>query len=319
MSRRGRFIVVAAVALAAAFGVAVGAAVLGGGDDGDDRPKGVPPLVLDLGVRQDREAAALRQAGQLFRAGHEAQGGEVLAPYDSLQAQVGKTLAKWPDHSLAELEALAAAHPQSGAVLFHLGLARFWDGDKDGAVDAWRAARTSDPDSVYAVRADDLLYRRFAPGLPAFIPSFASDPALAKLGPQRQLAALERRARRGGVRDKLLYGLVLQRLERPISARKQYADAVRLAPTDVEAQVADAVGRFDKANPSAAFSRLGPLARKHPRSASVRFHLGLMLLWIGQIEDAKRQFTLAAAERRSPLAREAEKLLSRLEDVRKPE
>ena len=319
MSRRARFIVVAAVALAAAVGVGIGAAFLGGSDGGEGRASGVPPFVLDLGVRQDQEAQALRRAGLLFRAGQEARGGQVLASYDSLQARVGKSLAKWPDGSLAELEQLAREHPESGAVLFHLGLARFWSGDRDGAVAAWREARVKDPDSVYAVRSDDLLYRRFAPGLPTFIPQFAPDPKLSRLGPSRQLAALERAARRPDVHAKLLYGLALQRIERPASARREYAAAARLAPRDPEALVADAVGRFDKANPALAFSRLGPLARRYPRSASVRFHLGLLLLWIGRTEDAKRQLILASRVKRSVLAGEARRLLARLEEVRKPQ
>lgn len=319
MSRRARFIVVAAVAFAAAVGVGIGAALVGGSDGGDDRPSGVPPFVLDLGVRQDPEAQALRRAGLLFRAGHETEGSRALAGYDSLQARIGKSLAKWPDGSLAELEQLARQHPESGAVLFHLGLARFWSGDREGAVLAWREARAKDPDSVYAVRADDLLYRQFAPGLPTFIPGFKADPAIARLAPARQLTALERGARRGDAHAKLLYGLALQRIERPASARREYAAAAHLAPRDPEALVADAVGRFDKANPSAAFSRLGPLAQRYPRSASVRFHLGLLLLWIGQTEQARRQLTLASGMKRSALAGEARRLLTRLEDVRKPQ
>jgi tetratricopeptide (TPR) repeat protein len=319
MSRRARFIVVTAVALAAAVGVGIGAALVGGSDGSGDRPSGVPPYVLDLGVRQDSEAQALRRAGLLFRAGHHAESGRVLAGYDSLQAQIGRSLAKWPDDSLAELERLAREHPESGAVLFHLGLARFWSGDRDGALAAWREARARDPDSVYAVRADDLLYREFAPGLPTFIPAFKPDPTIARLDPARQLAALERAARRRDVHAKLLYGLALQRIERPASARREFAAAARLAPRDPEALVADAVGRFDKANPSLAFSRLGPLARRYPQSPSVRFHLGLLLLWIGRPEDAKRQLTLASRAKRSVLAREARRLLTRLEDVRKPQ
>jgi tetratricopeptide (TPR) repeat protein len=317
MSRRARFIVVAAVALAAAVGVGIGAALVGGSDGGDDRPSGIPPYVLDLGVRQDPEAQALRRAGLLFRAGHQAEGGRALVRYDSLQAQVGKALATWPDGSLADLEELAREHPESGAVLFHLGLARFWSGDRDGAVAAWREARAKDPDSVYAVRADDLLYRQYAPGLPTFIPGFTPDPKLERLGPTRQLAALRRAAGRRDVHAKLLYGLALQRIERPASARREYAAAAHLAPGDPEALVADAVGRFDKANPSLAFSRLGPLARRYPQSASVRFHLGLLLLWIGRPEDARRQLTLASREKPSALAGEARRLLNRLEDVRK--
>jgi tetratricopeptide (TPR) repeat protein len=319
MSRRARFIVVTAVALAAAVGVGIGAALVGGSDGSGDRPSGVPPYVLDLGVRQDSEAQALRRAGLLFRAGHHAESGRVLAGYDSLQAQIGRSLAKWPDDSLAELERLAREHPESGAVLFHLGLARFWSGDRDGALAAWREARARDPDSVYAVRADDLLYREFAPGLPTFIPAFKPDPTIARLDPARQLAALERAARRRDVHAKLLYGLALQRIERPASARREFAAAARLAPRDPEALVADAVGRFDKANPSLAFSRLGPLARRYPQSPSVRFHLGLLLLWIGRPEDAKRQLTRASRAKRSVLAREARRLLTRLEDVRKPQ
>jgi tetratricopeptide (TPR) repeat protein len=317
MSRRARFIVVTAVALAAAVGVAIGAALVGGSDGGGDRPSGVPPYVLDLGVRQDPEAQALRRAGLLFRAGQQAEGGRVLDRYDSLQAQIGRSLATWPDGSLFELEQLAREHPASGAILFHLGLARFWSGDRDGAIAAWREARAKDPDSVYAVRADDLLYRQFAPGLPTFIPGFRPDPTIARLDPARQLGALERAARRRDVHAKLLYGLALQRIERPASARREYAAAARLAPRDPEALVADAVGRFDKANPSLAFSRLGPLARRYPQSPSVRFHLGLLLLWIGRQEDAKRQLTLASRAKGSVLAREARRLLTRLEDVRK--
>src|SRR4029453_6448692 len=51
MSRRTRLILVAAVAAAAALGVIGGAALLGGYDEADALPKGVPPFVVDLGVR----------------------------------------------------------------------------------------------------------------------------------------------------------------------------------------------------------------------------------------------------------------------------
>jgi hypothetical protein len=99
-----------------------------------------------------------------------------------------------------------------------------------------------------------------------------------------------------------------------VSARRQFAAAAELAPRDPEALVADAVGRFDKDRPQEAFSRLGPLARRFPRAATVRFHLGLLLLWLGDVEGSQAQLR-RAARLRSPLAREAERLLSRLEDV----
>jgi tetratricopeptide (TPR) repeat protein len=309
---------VAAVALAAAGGVVVGALLLSSDGDGTKRPAGIPPFVVDLGVRLDPEAQALRRAAQAYRGGDRSRVGGILAGHTSPQAEVGKALATWPDGSLARLEQLADVYPKSGAVLFHLGLARYWDGDSEGAVAAWQLTRRLDPDTAYAVRASNLVFRSFAPGLPVFIPSFRTDPRVARLAPARQLAALARAARRPDVRAKLLYGVALQRIERPISARGQFAAAARLAPNNLEAQVADAVGRFDKAQPERAFSRLGPLTRRYRRSATVRFHLGLMLLWLGQVDEAKKQLRLAAQVPKSALGREAERLLARLETVRKP-
>jgi tetratricopeptide (TPR) repeat protein len=318
MSRRVRVVLVAAIAVAAALGVAAGAALVGRGGNDDRRQKGVPPYVVDLGVRTDPEARALRRAAAAYRAGQRGRARRILAGQTSIQARVGVALASWPEASTTRLEELALAHPQSGAVFFHLGLARFWDGDRDGALASWRAARSRNPDSAYAIRAADLLFRNFPPGLPTFIPSFRPNPGLSRLSPARQLAVLERRSRSRSVRAKLLYGLALQRLERPVSARRQYAAAARIAPSNPEALVADAVGRFDKANPERAFSRLGPLSRRFPRAATVRFHLGLLLLWLGQLDGAKRQLRMAAARRDSLLAREANRLLARLEDVQKP-
>jgi tetratricopeptide (TPR) repeat protein len=318
MSRRLRLILVAAVAAAAALAVVGGAALFGGDDEADALPKGVPPFVVDLGVRTDPDAVALRRAARAYQAGERRRAGRILAGHSSLQAQVGRALSGWPDGSRDRLERLARENPGSGAVLFHLGLARFWTGDRDGALDAWRSASSRDPDSGYAIRSGDLLFRQFPPGLPSFIPSVGADRSVTRLAPARQLAVLERRARGRDVHAKLLYGLALQRIDRPISARRQYAEAARLAPRDPEALVADAVGRFDKAHPERAFGRLGPLTRRFPQAATVRFHLGLLLLWLGRLDEAREQLRMAAERKESPLAREAERLLTRLETVRKP-
>ena len=115
---------------------------------------------------------------------------------------------------------------------------------------------------------------------------------------------------------RLHYGLALQRLGRPVSARRVYEDAAKRYPGDVEALVAAAVGRFAKERPEAAFSRLGPLSRRFPDAATVRFHLGLLLLWSSQVEEAERQLRLAArAEPGSRLAEQARRYLEELKKM----
>ena len=130
-----------------------------------------------------------------------------------------------------------------------------------------------------------------------------------------------RDASRPDAHAKLLYGLALQRLGRRLSAQRQFDAAAKLDPGDPETQVAAAVGRFDKSRPSAAFSRLGPLTKRYPHAATVRFHLGLLLLWLarsqpGALAEGKRQLRLVRKEQPgSPLAREAKRLLAGLEGV----
>jgi len=315
VSRRSRVLLVVAIAVAAAVGVVGGAAVLGPDDEPKaTRPEGVPPVLVDVGVRQDGDARLLRRAARLHARGQRAQAERLFAQGDSVDAEAAAAIAAWPDGSLARLEDLARGHPSSGAVGFHLGLARFWSGDTNGALDAWRVTRARDPDSAFAVRAGDLLFRRFPPGNPTFVPSFRGPASVRRLRAPAQLAALARMARRPDPRAKLLYGVALQRLDRPVSARRQFAAAAALAPRSPDAQVAEAVGRFEKERPERAFSRLGPLSRRFSRAATVRFHLGLLLLWIGDVEGAKRQ--LARATRMGPpISREATRLLDRLEAV----
>ena len=119
------------------------------------------------------------------------------------------------------------------------------------------------------------------------------------------------------MRRQLLYGVGLQRVGRPLSAARAFDEAARRYPNDVEAQVAGAVGAFDKDTPARAFGRLGPLTRTYPDEPTVRFHLGVLLLWTGRVEGAERQFRLAAkAQPRSPLAREAKRYLETIREAR---
>ena len=148
---------------------------------------------------------------------------------------------------------------------------------------AWRAAIEAEPDTPYAVLAGNLLHPKSPRGLPAFIPSFAAPAEIVRLAPRRQLDALRQRAERDGTRELLLYGVGLQRVGRPVSAAAAFARAARRAPANAEAQVAAAVGQFDKDAPERAFGRLGPLTRRFPDEPTVRFHLGVLLLWTGRV------------------------------------
>ena len=138
-----RVYAVVALAAAAAAALVVAGVVITRTTAGDaaraplaqDRPRrGAPPLVLELGVRDDAEARSLRAAAELYRRGEWAAARRAFARHDALEAQVGAALAAWPrvrardPRSLRRLEELARAHPRSGVVYFHLGLARLWTG-----------------------------------------------------------------------------------------------------------------------------------------------------------------------------------------------
>src|SRR4029079_18486482 len=102
----------------------------------------------------------------------------------------------------------------------------------------------------------------------------------------------------------------LQRVGRPLAAARVFDQAALRYQNDVEAQVAGAVGQFDKDAPGRAFGRLGPLSGTYPNEPTVRFHLGVLLLWTGRIAQAERQFRLAARPQPGcPLAREAARYL----------
>lgn len=321
MSARNRVVFFVALAAASAVGV-VGVAVVSSGDGSattakESKPRpGRPPLSFALGFRADPEARDLARAAAAYGRGDVGAAAALFAKHDSLEAKVGAALGTWPDGSLDRLEQLAKLYPGIAVVQLHLGLARLWANEGD-PVAAWRATIEAEPDTPYAVVAGNLLHPQLPRGLPAFIPSFAASPAITRLAPARQLPALRRAAERGGVRERLLYGVGLQRVGRPISASGVFTSAARRFPNEVEAQVADAVGRFDKDAPERAFGRLGPLTRTYPNEPSVRFHLGVLLLWTGRIEPARRQFRLAArSQPNSPLAREADRYLETIRRAR---
>ena len=312
-----RVVAVTAAAAVAAVAVVVGVVVLQtdpleGAAPAPQARKGAPPLTFELGVRTDPQAVAVRRAERLYAMGKRAQAGRAFARVDSLEGRVGQAFASWPDGTVDRMNRLAGLHAQDAVVQLNLGVALFWSG-LPGARDAWRAAAASEPDSPYAVVAGNLLHPGYAKGLPIFVTTAPLPSELEGLTPSQQLDLLRRGAQRT-VDGKLLYGVALQRLGRQRSAERVFAQAAREEPGDAEAQVAAAVGRFDKARPADAFSRLGPLTRRFPDKATVRFHLGLLLLWSGEVKAARTQLVRATTvEPGSPLAQEARKYLDTLD------
>jgi Flp pilus assembly protein TadD len=133
-------------------------------------------------------------------------------------------------------------------------------------------------------------------GRPFFVPSEPLPPELEGALPLAQLAALEERANAAtDAAPWIQYGVALQRAGRPLSAREAFDRAVELEPDNVEALAGAAVIRFDKDDPSQAFSRLGPLSDRFGNEPVVRFHLGLCLLWLRQVEGARDQLGQAVA------------------------
>lgn len=323
MSPRARVaLIVGALALLAAVVVA-GAAVLSAEEvvrpaeaaPVGEAQEGAPRLSLALGLVNDVDAEVLRPAVEAYEAGRLGQAAALFAESDSLEAKLGSAFAAWPG-SLDRVEQLGALYPRSAMVQLHVGIARFWAGRR-GAVDAWREAQDVEPDTPYAVRAGDLLHPEFAPGLPILVSDASvSARGTRDLSPAEQLEALRRQAQDGPLDARLVYGIALQGVGRPVSAREVYTDAADAFPDEPEALVADAVGRFTKERPAEAFSRLGPLSQRFPESASVRFHLGLLLLWQGDVKPARRQLRLArAAEPGSLLARRASLYLDELAEA----
>jgi predicted Zn-dependent protease len=203
-------------------------------------------------------------------------------------AAVRTAFAQPPKQAAELLEPIAQQAPKDPVVQFNFGTALFCAGYGTDAAQAYRQAKTAGYDTYYEMRADQILHPQFfqpQDGLyPIFQPQHA-DPLLVQ-------------------------GVILQRRGEQHSAEKLYARAARLQPGNDEAQVAAAVGRFNEDDLSASFSRLGPLVKRFPRSQSVRYHLGLLLAWTGQRDEAIKEFRFARMlNPRSTLGRQSNAFL----------
>jgi predicted Zn-dependent protease len=279
---------------------------------------GTPPLQLEFGVDRSQEATTLARAQALYDRGKVTQAGNLFARYRSPAAQVGSAFAAWSSgDGLSRLRQLTTRYPSSALVALHLGWADYWAGRNADAAAAWQRAARLGPDSPYGVDAEDALHAGPL-GLPPIVTGLALPKAIANLPADRQIAALKRAAEAPNAQAKLLYGVTLWNfLRTPISARRELAAAARLAPHDAVVRVAAAVALFSKADPRPAFAHLGPLTAVFPHSAVVEFHLGVLLVYIGEYDKAGRHLRASLVDGpHSPYAQKARTLLASLARTR---
>ncbi len=196
--------------------------------------------------------------------------------------------AKAPDATISRLELLA---PTSPFAQYELGVVQLWAGRLPQATAALRAVRDAAPESFYGVKADDLLHPTMQAGYPLFVP--ADDPPEGATLESLKAAAAESP---NDAKAQLQYGSALQGAGRRREAVQAYTQALKADPTSIESQVALALAGFKKDDPAKAFGTVGPLVRDHANDPSPRFHLAMMLLWIGQTEKAQAEFRQVASE-----------------------
>jgi tetratricopeptide (TPR) repeat protein len=186
--------------------------------------------------------------------------------------QVEAAFRDWPHGSIDTMQRLGLLYPKSPVVQLYRGIALLWAGYPSDAEAALLSAKKLGRDTIIQIQADNILHPAF------FQPS--TGPSYPIFQPLRPNPLLERGSR-------------LQAQGHQISAERVYQRAARLDPNDDEAQVAAAVGLFDESNLTPAFSHLGPLTKRFPRSQSVRYYLGYLLAWTGQADASLTQFQKA--------------------------
>jgi tetratricopeptide (TPR) repeat protein len=194
--------------------------------------------------------------------------------------QIVAAFKNWPHGSIDTMQRLGlqytggrtpAQREQSAIVQYYRGVALLWGGYPADAETALERAKRLGRDTVIQSRADNLLHPNFfqpasGSGYPVFVP-LSKNPLLRR-------------------------GSLLQAQGHQLSAERLYQQAARQDPKDAEALVAAAVGLFDEDNLVPAFSHLGPLAQRFPRSQIVHYYLGLLSAWTAQGQEAIKQFTL---------------------------
>jgi tetratricopeptide (TPR) repeat protein len=206
-------------------------------------------------------------------------------------AAVRDAFAHAPRDAARRLELVARSGRGDPVVLFNYGVALYCAGYLGDAGQVFLAAKKAGRDTYYEMRADEFLHPQY-------------------LQPEDGLYPIPVLVRPNTL---VQQGQLLQRQGHQHSAERLYARAARLHPDDDESQVAAAVGLFDEANLVPAFSHLGPLVERFPKSQVVRFNLGLLLAWTGQRDQALTEFRRARAlGPRTKLGRQAAQILGKV-------
>ena len=306
-SRRARLALLAGLALA--VGGAVAGVVLWQSRGGSPPPVSTgrpfatrPPVAIELpgpAVSFDDPRAVLRAAHARLPAGDVA-------------IAVARIMAGYQADRPAAIAALRRLPQNQPVVAFNLGVAEYWNGDLQDATTSFEATRRLDPYGFYGSRADNLLFRdQELPGYPPYIPPVS----IAGTSLEALRAAV--RAAPGSAEAWLRLAAALgqsPQVGARVAAIRAARRALALDPTGIDARVAVAVLSFDKGNPAATMGTLGPMAANEPNNAEIRFHMGMVLFWLKQFDDAAAQMRQVLAENPGrpygPVARVFERCLT---------
>jgi tetratricopeptide (TPR) repeat protein len=215
-----------------------------------------------------------------------------------VRPQILAAFKSWPKGSIAAMQRLGLEHlggdtPKeryiSAVVQYFRGVALDWAGYPIDGNAALERAKTLGKNTMIHNEADSLNHRGFLQTGPPFYPVFQ---------PLVPNALLEQGSR-------------LQVEGHQTSAEHVYAQAAKLHPKDVEAQIAEAVGLFDEDNLLPTFSRLGPIVKANPGNQVAHYYFGLVLAWTGQPSDAIAQFKQTVTlGPKSPMGKQAEAILA---------
>lgn len=287
--RRGRLLLLVGVAVAA--GAAVGGVVVWrSGDSPKVVSKAGPKLKSAPPVRVQLPGPAV----DFGRGAQVCAAAQARLPAGDVRIAVACTMADYLRDRSAAIADLQKLPQSQAAVVFNLGVAQLWDGQLTQATASLMHTRRLDPYGFYGSIADNLLFaKQELQSYPPYFPPFSqpSDP-LAKL-------RANARAHPADASAWLELAVALERTNRVqaiAAARRALADD----PTGIDPRVALAVLAFDKDMPGTALQTLDSMASDEPTNAEIRFHLGLLLFWTRDFQDAAGQMRQVVASHPQP-------------------